>query len=107
MDEFHCLKIKNAGAHTAHKLCNEDPATTEHYFSNRIFRRFIIDFRFTKKTALVENWMNTFSSYKALGRLYDEHEDVSFYTDGIILKHDLMDCFLLTTVPLHIKTNND
>jgi hypothetical protein len=39
--------------------------------------------------------MNTFSAYRALGRLYDEHEDVSFYTDGIILKHDFDGLFFI------------
>lgn len=67
----------------------------EHYFSNTNIPSFVIDFRFTKKTPLIENWMNTFSSYRALGRLYNEHENVSFYTDGIILKNDFDGLFFI------------
>jgi erythromycin esterase len=67
----------------------------EHYFSNTNIPSFIIDFRFTKKIPLIESWINTFSAYRALGRLYDEHEDVSFYTDGIILKHDFDGLFFI------------
>jgi erythromycin esterase-like protein len=64
------------------------PDYLEHYFINTNIPSFIIDFRLTKKTPVVENWMNTLSAYRALGRLYNEHENVSFYTDGIMLKND-------------------